>query len=213
MTTPESYLGAGRAVRFANGSIAAGTQDFTASAGEVPHDGLAYEGRWRIGFDDATAVSDARLDLNFGARRVFLVLGSRGGKPRPLRVLLDGKPLPHALRRHRRPRRGGDDRRPAALPPGRTAERPAPPPHARIRPRRSPATPSPSDEPRRWDNGAHGRPEARRTVLVVDDEPTIGEVVSRYLERAGYETATAADGLEAMRLADASSAPTSSSST
>lgn len=94
VTTPESYLGAGRALRFVNGSIAAGTQDFTASPSEVPADGLAYEGRWRIGFDDATALASARLDLNFGARRVFLVLGSRGGEPRPLRVLLDGKPLP-----------------------------------------------------------------------------------------------------------------------
>jgi two-component system, OmpR family, response regulator ResD len=43
--------------------------------------------------------------------------------------------------------------------------------------------------------------ERRRTVLVVDDEPTIAEVVARYLERAGYDTATAADGVEAMRLA------------
>jgi DNA-binding response OmpR family regulator len=42
---------------------------------------------------------------------------------------------------------------------------------------------------------------ARRTVLVVDDEPTITEVVSRYLERAGYAATTAADGLEAIRLA------------
>jgi DNA-binding response OmpR family regulator len=41
----------------------------------------------------------------------------------------------------------------------------------------------------------------RRTVLVVDDEPTIAEVVSRYLERAGYSAATAADGIEAIRLA------------
>jgi two-component system response regulator ResD len=39
------------------------------------------------------------------------------------------------------------------------------------------------------------------TVLVVDDEPTIVEVVSRYLERAGYETLAAADGPEALRLA------------
>jgi two-component system, OmpR family, response regulator ResD len=42
----------------------------------------------------------------------------------------------------------------------------------------------------------------RRTVLVVDDEPTISEVVARYLERAGYATATARDGVEALRLAD-----------
>ena len=38
--------------------------------------------------------------------------------------------------------------------------------------------------------GAH----VRGSVLVVDDEPTIGEVVARYLERAGYETRSAADG-------------------
>jgi DNA-binding response OmpR family regulator len=35
-------------------------------------------------------------------------------------------------------------------------------------------------------------------VLVVDDEPTIGEVVSRYLERAGYEARVAEDGLAAL---------------
>ena len=40
-----------------------------------------------------------------------------------------------------------------------------------------------------------------RSVLVVDDEPTITHVVSRYLERAGYATRTAADGPEALRLA------------
>jgi len=45
------------------------------------------------------------------------------------------------------------------------------------------------------------RRETRGTVLVVDDEPTIAEVVSRYLERAGYETAIARDGLEAVALA------------
>jgi two-component system response regulator ResD len=44
-------------------------------------------------------------------------------------------------------------------------------------------------------------PEGRRTVLVVDDEPTITEIVSRYLERAGYDAAVAADGLEAIRVA------------
>ena len=39
-------------------------------------------------------------------------------------------------------------------------------------------------------------------ILVVDDEPTILEVVARYLDRAGYETVQAADGLEALRLAE-----------
>ena len=34
----------------------------------------------------------------------------------------------------------------------------------------------------------------RGSVLVVDDEPTIADVVSRYLVAAGYETRTASDG-------------------
>jgi two-component system, OmpR family, response regulator ResD len=41
----------------------------------------------------------------------------------------------------------------------------------------------------------------RGSVLVVDDEPTITEVVSRYLERAGYETHVAADGPGALQVA------------
>ena len=38
----------------------------------------------------------------------------------------------------------------------------------------------------------------RGSVLVVDDEPTIGEVVSAYLRRAGYETRVATDGPAAL---------------
>jgi two-component system, OmpR family, response regulator ResD len=42
------------------------------------------------------------------------------------------------------------------------------------------------------------------SILVVDDEPTIAEVVARYLERAGYETRVAADGPSAVAAALAS---------
>ena len=45
-------------------------------------------------------------------------------------------------------------------------------------------------------------PEASRgTILVVEDEPTIAEVVARYLERAGYRTRTAGDGPSAVAAA------------
>jgi two-component system response regulator ResD len=40
----------------------------------------------------------------------------------------------------------------------------------------------------------------RSSVLVVDDEPTIRDVVSRYLLRAGYRAEVAADGPEALSL-------------
>src|SRR5438034_5031034 len=43
--------------------------------------------------------------------------------------------------------------------------------------------------------------DARATVLVVDDEPTIGEVVSRYLQRAGYDTRLAGSGEDALEQA------------
>jgi two-component system, OmpR family, response regulator ResD len=44
---------------------------------------------------------------------------------------------------------------------------------------------------------------SRGSVLVVDDEPTIAEVVARYLDRAGYRTRVAADGAQAIEAAAA----------
>ena len=38
-------------------------------------------------------------------------------------------------------------------------------------------------------------------ILIVDDEPTVTEVVERYLVREGYEVASAADGADGLRLA------------
>jgi len=43
---------------------------------------------------------------------------------------------------------------------------------------------------------------ARASVLVVDDEPTIGEVVGLYLDRPGYATRIARDGPEALAAVD-----------
>jgi two-component system, OmpR family, response regulator ResD len=44
-------------------------------------------------------------------------------------------------------------------------------------------------------------PSASPIILVVDDEPTIAEVVARYLTRAGYDARTAADGPSAVAAA------------
>jgi len=54
--------------------------------------------------------------------------------------------------------------------------------------------PSPSDKR----PSAHAAAPKSATVLVVDDEPTIVEIVGRYMERAGFETYTAADGYQAL---------------
>jgi cytochrome c biogenesis protein CcdA/thiol-disulfide isomerase/thioredoxin len=90
VTTPESYLGSYRAEDFNNGLIKPGRQTFRL---ETPGENeLSYGGEWTIGNYPVTAGKGARLDLNFGARRVYLVLGSPG-KPRRVKVLLDGKPI------------------------------------------------------------------------------------------------------------------------
>ena len=95
--TPESYLGAARAERFANGPILPGTQQFdTVSPSSLSSDQLAYGGQWKIDRESATAGAGASLELNFNAKRVFLVLGSPGA-PRKMQVLLDGKPIPNSL--------------------------------------------------------------------------------------------------------------------
>jgi thiol-disulfide isomerase/thioredoxin len=96
VTTPETYLGAARAERFTNPTLSPGSHDF----GDPPApaaDEFAFDGRWRIGLDSATAEAGASLRLNFGARRVYLVLGSDDGEPRSMRVLLDGRPIPPGL--------------------------------------------------------------------------------------------------------------------
>jgi cytochrome c biogenesis protein CcdA/thiol-disulfide isomerase/thioredoxin len=96
VTTPETYLGAARAERFTNPMLSPGSHDF----GEPPAPGddeFAYRGRWRIGLDSATAEGRSALELDFGARRVYLVLGSDDGRPRRMRVLLDGRPIPASL--------------------------------------------------------------------------------------------------------------------
>ncbi|MFL5822617.1 MAG: cytochrome c biogenesis protein DipZ [Solirubrobacteraceae bacterium] len=94
--TPESYLGALRAERFANGRILNGRHEFGSQRQALARDQLSYGGSWGISPDSATAGRGASLALQFHARRVFIVLGSPGAV-RPVRVLLDGHPIPQAV--------------------------------------------------------------------------------------------------------------------
>lgn len=56
---------------------------------------------------------------------------------------------------------------------------------------------------RATEQAKHESANSRRRILVVDDEPRIREVVGQYLELEGYDVLKAADGLEALRLAQA----------
>jgi two-component system response regulator ResD len=65
------------------------------------------------------------------------------------------------------------------------------------------ARPLPSPAATAFNGGLPARNgHSRGSVLVVDDEPTIAEVVCRYLEVAGYDARVAGDGARALELAD-----------
>ena len=96
LRTPETYLGGARAQGFVNGPQA-GPKDYGAvDAASLGLNEFAYGGSWDVDEESATSLSDATLALSFQARRVFLVLGSEGGEPRELEVLLDGQPISDA---------------------------------------------------------------------------------------------------------------------
>src|SRR6266545_836681 len=94
-TTPETYLGAARAQGWVT-PVHPGDQNFGAAAGPLSVNQFAYAGNWGITDEDATSGEGAEIDLEFNARRVFLVLGSPD-QARHVQVLLDGKPIPAKL--------------------------------------------------------------------------------------------------------------------
>jgi hypothetical protein len=54
---------------------------------------FALRGTWNVTGELATAVRDAQIDVAFQAAHVYLVLSSRGDRPRAVDVLLDGRPV------------------------------------------------------------------------------------------------------------------------
>jgi cytochrome c biogenesis protein CcdA/thiol-disulfide isomerase/thioredoxin len=92
LVTPETYLGYERAERFLPGPLRPGLGRYP-GVEELPPVHFALSGAWRVSREAATAVRDARIDARVTARMVFLVLSSRGRRPRDVEVLLDGSPV------------------------------------------------------------------------------------------------------------------------
>jgi cytochrome c biogenesis protein CcdA/thiol-disulfide isomerase/thioredoxin len=92
-TTPETYLGVARAQGWANGPLR-GLHDY-GQLGSRPLalNEFAYSGTWTIDAQPATAGPGAGVDVEFQAKNVYLVLSSPGDEPRPVQVLLDGRPI------------------------------------------------------------------------------------------------------------------------
>jgi cytochrome c biogenesis protein CcdA/thiol-disulfide isomerase/thioredoxin len=85
--TPETYLGVQRAQGWTP-SLLPGTHDYPAMTPELNQ--FALGGTWHIGKEPAEAVKDATIDARFSARKVYLVLSSRGERPRDVEVRVDG---------------------------------------------------------------------------------------------------------------------------
>jgi cytochrome c biogenesis protein CcdA/thiol-disulfide isomerase/thioredoxin len=97
LETPETYLGYARADRVLPKRLRPGTRRYQPFEEHLPLNHLTFGGSWMIGAEAATATGGSSLRFAFDARRVFLVLGSRGGAPRRLQVLIDGHPVPQTL--------------------------------------------------------------------------------------------------------------------
>jgi thiol-disulfide isomerase/thioredoxin len=92
LATPETYLGHERAEGFVPGPLRPGYGRY-GRIDDLPPVSFALSGGWYVGSESATAVRDARIEARITARKVFLVLSSRGGRPRDVEVLLDGRPV------------------------------------------------------------------------------------------------------------------------
>ena len=93
--TPETYLGHGRARNFASEEslLRDAAQNYSFPSFLPLHE-WALAGPWLVTAENSvTQKAGAMLRLNFLARKVFLVLGTKDGKPATLRLTLNGKPI------------------------------------------------------------------------------------------------------------------------
>jgi cytochrome c biogenesis protein CcdA/thiol-disulfide isomerase/thioredoxin len=91
--TPETYLGTERAQGWID-APKTGTHDYGPTAtGRLSLNDFAFSGTWKIAGQPATAIENAGIDVEFQAKNVYLVLSSAGASPRPVQVLLDGRPI------------------------------------------------------------------------------------------------------------------------
>ena len=96
--TPETYLGIARAQNFSSAEklVADQPQHFSLPK-FLPSNHWALSGNWYTDAERITAKdAGAKLQLNFTAGKVFLVLGTKDGKPVTATITLNGEPLSSA---------------------------------------------------------------------------------------------------------------------
>jgi cytochrome c biogenesis protein CcdA/thiol-disulfide isomerase/thioredoxin len=76
--TDETYLGFERIARYGGSALVRGRQHTYTLPAHLAADSLAYGGRWTVGAQKIVAGSDARIQLRYTARSVYIVLGGTG---------------------------------------------------------------------------------------------------------------------------------------
>jgi cytochrome c biogenesis protein CcdA/thiol-disulfide isomerase/thioredoxin len=99
--TPETYLGAARAERWLH-PPRPGVHAYPGAGGTLPPDHFALGGTWKVGVESAEAVRAATVEAHVTGKSVYLVLGSRGNRPRQVAVRLDGEPYRRVTVRRQR---------------------------------------------------------------------------------------------------------------
>lgn len=91
--TPETYLGTGRAEHYAGApELTNDVHDFTL-ANDIAQHHWSLGGTWQISDEKITASAGAKLQINFKAKKVFLVIGTTDGKPGKVALQLNGEPV------------------------------------------------------------------------------------------------------------------------
>ena len=77
-TTPESYLGYDRLTNYAGSPVRDGRSAGYTFTSSLPDDTLSLAGTWTVNAEEMTAGPGAKLELNYTASDVYLVLGGQG---------------------------------------------------------------------------------------------------------------------------------------
>lgn len=86
-TTPETYLSTQRIDRYVGDTLVEAKPEQYHAPAKLSNDGISINGTWTTTYEDFTAGANARIDLNYQAEKVYLVLGGHG----PVKVLINGK--------------------------------------------------------------------------------------------------------------------------